>query len=315
MNENTDSKDNLQKIKGIGESLSRALSELGIRSYAELARYSPERLEELLKDKVPPIALKRVPPKEWIKQARQLAGLNSAEPNNAEKTVSSASFETSLLSEKKFISRQDWREIADFFVSFGYEVGDDGEKHLKTRVHHSQEDQPMQWDGIASEELLEWMLNKANLHSSTRPETIEGDREEAQPMPQEDENVLQLGLHNVWVSEVKVPISIGRKGETARLRLESDLVLSGLDYVSYPLDQPLECAIDVILIDTETNQSNLVGTLSRHISSNVEFHHVQHDFPIPPVGRYQLYLVARSTSPAPLIAYRQGPVISVESGS
>lgn len=96
------------------------------------------------------------------------------------------------------------------------------------------------------------------------------------------------------------------------LRVNSDLTLSGPASEGYTNNQ-LEYAIDILLVDSVTNQSNLAGTYSGRLTPGNLSYPIQQDFPVPVTGRYQLYLIARIPPPAASIGYMQGPIIVVES--
>src|SRR3989304_6092644 len=122
--------DDLQKIKGIGKTIAQALNELGINRYAELATYSPSRLIEMLKDKFPPVTLQRAKIEEWIQQAQALANGEaspSPSPKSEESIARGEDQEEHDWTEKRPpTARGSWLEIADFFVSFGFEVDEEG---------------------------------------------------------------------------------------------------------------------------------------------------------------------------------------------
>src|SRR5262249_38284059 len=57
--------------------------------------------------------------------------------------------------------KKDWAELADFFISFGYETTKAGEKRLQTRAIYYEGEKEQQWKNIATDQLIEWMLNLA----------------------------------------------------------------------------------------------------------------------------------------------------------
>jgi len=306
--------DDLQKIKGIGKTIAQALNELGINRYAELATYSPSRLIEMLKDKFPPVTLQRAKIEEWIQQAQALAN-SEASPSPSSKSEESIARsedqeEHDWTEKRPPTARGSWLEIADFFVSFGFEVDEEGEEHLKTRAHHSQADQLMQWDGVASEDLVNWLLDRANLSVPAPSVATRADSAELGPADREEEPY-PISLSNPWVSEVQVPVLEGGQNKMGYLRVQSNMIMSGPASETY-MNEGLEYAVDVYLVDTETNRSTLAGTYQDRLIPSTTLYTIEKDFPIPPVGRYQLYLIARLSPPASLIAHTQGPIIHVE---
>jgi hypothetical protein len=72
--------------------------------------------------------------------------------------------------------RHHWRELGDFFVSFGFVIDETGKKHFQTRVHHSQADRSAQWSGLAIGQLLTWMLRQTNLLSPAEGKVTPGSK-------------------------------------------------------------------------------------------------------------------------------------------
>lgn len=307
MHQDIEGKDDLQKIKGIGKSIAQALNELGYVRFTDLAGSSAEKIMESLKGKVPSIGLQRANPEAWIQQARSLSGIS--QPNTAKPPVTQGEF--SEVAERSTVSRLNWREIADFFVSFGYEVDGNGEEHMKTRAHHSQADQMMQWDGIASDELLEWLLEQAKLPLLSKPPVLDLEIEEGAILQAEKEEAVHFALSNLWVSEVKVPIPSNKLRKTALLRVKSDLTLSGPASEIFT-EERREYAIDIYLVDTETKKSVLAGTELSQLEPGKLLYKIQHDIRIPDVGNYQLYQIARLLPPTVFVTHLQGPIIRVE---
>jgi hypothetical protein len=296
--------DDFQKIKGIGKSIAQALNGLGITTYADLAAYSPDHLMEQLKGRLPPIALQRARPEEWVHQAQ---ALSQQQPLSRESSGRQANR-----------AGRNWREIADFFVSFGYEVQADGQEHLKTRAHHSQEDQLMEWEGLELEDLAAWMLERVELKPSQEvgeaAHPTAGQSELAEPLPSEADSepeAIRLELINLWVSEVTMPVAIQGQQQTGYLRLDGTLQISGLDAESSTYER-LEYNLELYLIDTETKQSMLVRTFTDHLEPGRLEYPLQQDFEIPPVGRYQLFVAATLPASSADAAHLQGPVIEVE---
>ena len=64
------SSDDLTVIDGIGPTYARALNEIGIGSYADLARQNPAELSQRLDGRV---SASRIRSQDWIGQARQLS--------------------------------------------------------------------------------------------------------------------------------------------------------------------------------------------------------------------------------------------------
>ena len=304
MNTEREAKDDLHTIKVIGKSIARALEELGIESYAELAGCEPADLLEMLSGKLPAIAIQRASPEAWIQQARDLAGEDRSDTPYKSENPPDEAWDPTENNSRAEETRTGWLEIADFFLSFGYEEDEDGVSRLMTRAHHSQADQQMQWQGIPTADILHWLSEQAQL-------PLLASDSEPSLMREDSAGAVRVFLSQVWVSEVRVPAS-GRAGvEWSLLRVSGNLDLSGQASERYVQDQ-LEYAVDILLVNTATNRPALVATYTSHLSSEKLSYQIQQDFKVPGTGRYQLYLMARLPPPAEAVKFVQGPIIVVE---
>ena len=140
--------DDFKKIKGIGQVTEKTLHKLGISTYQDLAQYTSAQLVDILKGKISDLSLHRISKDDWPGQAKQL--MNGKSPESDDPLHSAPHQET-------------WRELADFFISFGYVVDANGTESLQTKAHHSQADKQKKWDGIPLDHLVVWMLKAADL--------------------------------------------------------------------------------------------------------------------------------------------------------
>jgi predicted flap endonuclease-1-like 5' DNA nuclease len=157
--------DDLGQIKGIGPKVQYVLGKKGLNRFADLADLTPEELETLLKAEIPSLSAKRIERENWIGQAqmRVQRQRERAVPQPRSNGQDEPPQEVGTDDPTK-ATREDWRQVADFFVSFGYGTDPQGQEALKTRVHHSQSgEQPADWDGVATDKLVDWMLRQANL--------------------------------------------------------------------------------------------------------------------------------------------------------
>ena len=336
-----DNKDDLQQIKGIGPSIARALKKAGISRYADLASFTPESLTEHLKAEIPSISPQRIERDNWLGQAQALTqgeeGQETVPPEAADAVIPSADIDTAHGSQTpgkessqveagqtpspsvedrntEKPPRDSWRELADYFVSFGYTIGLEGEERLQTKAHHSQKDTLEQWDGVATEQLLKWMLNQADL--PVPPEIkvqAEEDKlvESSPPEPTDDEAAF-LELSDLWVTEVTMSEAVGVRRSGTLLRAEGRLNVSG-PTAARLTDEQMPFSVELFLNDIQTNLSTLVATHTGNLSPGRLVYEFEQNFPAPPtVGRYQLYVVARLLPPGEAATYVQGPLIRVE---
>ena len=313
--------DDFQQIKGIGKLIAQALNELGINDYAELTHFTPEKLSELLKPKVAFISAQRIERDNWLDQVRALVEERQAQTNEQPGESKPATPEAGEIRDEsiqKTIPERrpgSWREVADFFVSFGYTINSEGNEQLQTKVHHSQADQLHQWDGIAVDELIHWMLNRANLPEPR--ETEEEGRVEALPPAEESKVGLEdesayLVLSNLWVSHMKMPVMAqNNQSQTGLIRVEGNLRVAGQDAYKLSYDR-IPFVIEMYLVNLQTKQSEIVANYSDQLVPEELSYAIHQDFPIPNAGRYQLFVLARLLPPGAIATHLQGPVIRIE---
>lgn len=129
------------------------------------------RYPERFKDRVAFISLRRIQRDEWIAQAKNLAEGSPAKALHPDITLDKGVDKPPQTADKAaaYTKRETWKEVADFFVSFGSTTNQAGEENLQTRVHHSQAGVFNQWDGIVTQDLVSWMLHQANLAGELAP--------------------------------------------------------------------------------------------------------------------------------------------------
>ncbi len=315
--------DDFRKIKKITQPVARALYELEIRRYADLAALTPGILADLLRAKnVPFVSAQRIEREDWIGQARLLVEKQAENAALAEQVAPVAGADPSqdapcLENQPARPARHDWRELADFFVSFGEQISADGKAKRKTKAHFSQGDLPFERDGIATGELIQWMLSQAGLTaaespelgtdtpaSPVKPETPPMVEAHAEIHKQEEEPGL-LTVSNLWVSQANQPSPSQRM-----VRVEADVNVSAEAAIF--LTEPISFMISIYLVNTQTNGSIFIETSTITMSQGELPYAFKHDFPVPPPGRYQLYLLAGLPSAGKAPILQQGPIVRVE---
>lgn len=309
LNQTTDrpsgDKDDFQQIKGIGEKTALALYALDIYRYADLAKFTPESLVKLLQGKVR-ISPQRIEQDDWIGQAKMLARGQEGEAGDPHsKTDESLAENHQQYPMRK--SEENWRELGDFFVSFGYAVDRGGDERFQTRAHFSQADEFKKWDGLAPDELLAWMLDQAGLSPM---KDIEAQAEVGAPVGTETtfEDEVFLDLSNLWISEVKEKISINNQVHMPMLRAACGLSISGRDATELTYDR-FRFVVEFYLMDYQTHRSQLVASYADQLTPNQLAYDIEQDFPTPTIGEYRLFLIAKLLLPNTPPAHLQGPVI------
>jgi hypothetical protein len=250
--------DDLLKIKGVTKEVEQALKKVGINTYEKLVGYNANRLSNILKANDPPISLSQVKLETIINKASDFT--RSTPKQDRVQTI----HEAALTGKKKRQYErhwENWEELADFFVSFGYEITKSGEKILETRVINYERDEKQQWQDVATDQLLEWIISRSNtpLAQEGRTETRKSElivRPSAAPVAGKAKIV---ELTEPVVSEIVDPSEAeSPDGQPGRLRVENCLKLSeaGLAGRSY---EKLIALTEIYLYNKPTQQRQMVA--------------------------------------------------------
>jgi hypothetical protein len=298
----SEDKYDLQQIKGVGPAIAKALRSHGIRDCAALVSFTSDSLADLLKTKIPNISSKRIEGENWIDQARALvhsqAELESPRPDAHDSNAPSAKGQEK---ETAKAPRKDWRELADFFVSFGLSIGPEGEERLKTKVHHSQADEPKEWDGIVTDELIQWIINQIPQDESLPPES-----EVTTPLAPAAPYDARIRIRTIRLSEVPKPLGMREK----KLKAEVGFQLSGPDAKILEAQQ-ISFRVELHVVDMETKVSKLVASKADQLRPGMFEHVSEQAFPLPKLGRYELHTIVLLLPPGEMMANHQGPIINV----
>lgn len=296
-----DDKDNLQDIKGIGQATARTLNQIGIHRFSDLASFTPDGLADALKaiGTGINISAQRIEREDWIGQAAALAKETKLSKLAASEAVPFNSL-------RKMRRADDWHELADFFVSFGYTITQSGVKLLQTQVHHSQNDESEKWDGIESKQLVDWMISHAHLPED-RDETNPSTNQESGNNSGSEEHLLTLS--NLRVSELKNPTTISGEIFTNALRVEYivELANSGIE-LTY---KGISFIVELHLADLQTQQLKPAISHSVQLLPGLLKYDLAQEFAILTNGNFQLYIVARLLPPAEATTQITGPIIRV----
>jgi hypothetical protein len=131
--------DDLQLIGGIGKGVESRLRRAGVRTFGDLAARSPEELAAIL-DGVPRMSAERIAQQDWIGQARKRAGAAAQSGGDTDDDG----------------NRQHYQ---NFTVELLTDHGD----VRRTRVWHVQSGDQRQWAGLATDELIEYVITRAGI--------------------------------------------------------------------------------------------------------------------------------------------------------
>jgi hypothetical protein len=298
-------RDDFQRnIKGIGKSVTQALYNLGVRTYADLANHSPGTLAELLKSKVAFVSEQRILKDDWIGQARKLAEAQAgaSPPSTSEHQTGSAGVRGAG---EAPTPPGGWEEVANFFISFGRIRGEEG---LSTKSYHSETGNEKVWQGIAVNQLAQWMLDQADLIPSDAIPQKEREPVET-PGIQGD---IQINLSGLLVSHVPEAVTVAGYATTGSVRVVNRIEFFGSEVPGATYEHA-PFVEEIYLFNIETKQTELVASQQSQMAPEVLTYDVQQDFPIPLSGHYQLHILVRSFPPLSAVAQLQGPLIRITS--
>ena len=135
-----DQGDDLQLIGGIGKSVESRLRRAGVRTFGDLAARSPEELAAIL-DGVPRMSAERIAQQDWIGQARGRAGAAAQSGGDA----------------------ADDDGNGQHYQNFTVELLTDQGDVRRTRVWHVQSGDQRQWTGLATDELIDYVVARAGI--------------------------------------------------------------------------------------------------------------------------------------------------------
>lgn len=200
--------------------------------------------------------------------------------------------------------REGWREIADFFVSFGFAVDPEGEERLRTKAHHSQADEDGEWEGVVTEELVNWMLRQASLPV---PPKLPIAKSQIEPhFASVTPPSIQIEALEVQVSESATLLDVRQKKLTAEIHFR----------VSGPKAEELAARqvpfrIEIYSVNLPSGASTLLASETGQMQPRNLEYALRREFPLPDAGRYELHSIVLVLPPAEMVAFHKGPVFRV----
>jgi hypothetical protein len=289
-----DEHDGLEAIKGIGPKFSKALYEIGIRRFVDLAQYTSQDLSKTLLEqagvKVPP---ERIEVNNWIGQARALA----QRPNTG-RTLPEGEADAAKEPEE-VPSPPTWRQHAGFSMFFDYVIDEHGEQVWQTRVYHDESGEERLVPGIETAQWVNWILERANLPIAAEPIPTEIEAA-VLPTPVTPYDA-QIVILDVQVSQVPTPPGVRGKKLMAEVRFQ----VSGVEAEKLAAER-VPFQIEVHTLDVENEAAHLVASERSRLQPQVFEYTSQQEFPIPHLGRYELQSIVLLLPPGEMMAFHQG---------
>lgn len=167
--------DDLTVIPGIGKDRQRWLQEVfGVYTFRDLAALSVDEVEAHLKAEEDKKNFSLEDVERWIRAAQEKV---DAGPQVVTTSPSTAAHATRSY-QNNDPDRDGWDVFATFLVDFRTRLGAEGQQELRTVVSHMDEDKPKKLDGIALDEMKDWIAERIKV-----PVVDAVVAEEASPMP------------------------------------------------------------------------------------------------------------------------------------
>lgn len=296
-----DTPDNLAAINDIGKVFEEALIAAGIRTYAQLARFTPDELSAFLKDKANlSVSASRIDKNEWIGQAQVLASTKTNQHAISDKPVMHP--ETG----KGDAARSEWNTQAEFMLVFESRPDSDGkptwQTHIwKTRIRDVECDKEIVIDGVQPVAWTNWIIEHAQLADEVGffpdilSERKERSREEEETPKSARGFEDALDMHEKHAASDRIWLTIQAVEVDEDLSLPAEKRTEAVAMVRFQVVEESEgaalCAggnyqIEAFLVDLQENLFRSVARKRGELQDSTSEYSVQLPFAKPEVGRY-----------------------------
>lgn len=316
--------EDLKQIHGIGPAAEQRLRQAGIRTLAQIAALSPDRLAALS----PELSSRRIAQEDWIGQARRLAHVQVR--NLARKR---APPKKSTKRRKRAAPRIERQHYATFTVEL---LLDESDNVRRTRCAHVQSGARGTWAGWIEAHLVSFVVEHARLRvpglsvptSPSPPEAALTTTATARPIPpptpkaaptfaqvpkmetmseelEAESTCLVQGIKQELRGDLHLldlaatapdsdqPCRVLPAGKPFRVRLSLDLT-----GVAWPPDVPLDCATSIYAKRLDSDLRQFISEAREAIKPNEQVTVEVLGLTLPP-GLYRLEAVVRINLPAP----------------
>jgi hypothetical protein len=307
--------DRLSKIDGIARKTAKAMYEIGIRSYADLAQYLSQHTDQEVSEALKEHGVNRPPafidPGTWARQARELSDLENTAP-----TLPEEGTEPPAEPQEALFSQDSQEHDAVFTVSFDLATDGDRRPVLRTTVcDGANGDQEEVFQGSGTAPWVNWIMERAHVlvpvgRIATQAETT-GDmppnKTEATTPP------LSVGRDDTRIEITDVELSVieptaDDPQKTLMAEINFQLSGSGAEMLA---SKSIPFRIDGYTVDAESGVSELVASDRCLLEPQVFKYIGLQEFAMPDVGRYQFHTMVLFLPPVELAAYHRGPALRI----
>lgn len=168
-----DAHDDLEAIDGIGPRYAKALTQVGVRRFADLVKHTPRSLAEILSKQAGlRVSEKQIDERNWIGQARlALAQKDLPFPVMQESPAEPASAEVSA----DLKPEEQWEQMFEFSVFFEARTEEAGKQHWQTRVYNGRSGEEEVLSSVEPTGWANWILAHTQLPEVVQTITVQDD--------------------------------------------------------------------------------------------------------------------------------------------
>lgn len=291
--------DDLEAIHGIGSGYAKALNQVGIYNYSDLAQQSAAEIAAVLTEKTNvKVNQERIESADWIGQAKKLARENGPEKE--------AQIDHELVrreSEETIVKR---RQYAGFSLFFDFVEYESGSTEWQTRLYHEESGLEASIPQIEQDAWAEWIINNANLPSITDSIAIEEKPAGKTARPSRPRHRYKVEL---TIEEMKILPATSAVPDS--YVVEVLFVISGEDAATVTSHKiPYHVEIQTLNLEAFAVE-HFVESGKLNLMPDMFEYGVSLKLPMPNIGRYELQAIIYVDSPAEMIAYYTGPTINI----
>jgi hypothetical protein len=313
--------DNLETITGIGPTFARALKEVGIYRFGDLAQYTPEKLASVLTQQGNvKIAFERIEANDWIGQAEVLARRTTHQEAASQGIASQELPITTAKKERQAAAEEpNWKQHAGFSLFFDYIDHGFGEPEWQTRLYHEESGRELLLAGTDKDAWTSWIENQANLLTILgTPDAEENGEVEMVTTPATPPTTRAARAFDAKLQILAVELIQGSLAGPAEDRYMEDRYvievrfdISGSDAASI-VNRQIPYQVEIQTVNLATNSLNQFVELGQlRLQSGITEYTVRQEMPMPDAGRYELQTLVHVDSPAEMMAYYTGPTLNI----
>jgi hypothetical protein len=300
----SDGRDHLEAIKGIGPHFANALYRIGIRRYAELAGYTPDTLSrELLEKTGIKVPSERIMAYDWIGQASKLAESIKITGETYLPEESGDSSNNSLLTQQ-----------AGFSLFFDTVSNEQGVQVWQTRLYHEESGEESTFQGADQASWVNWILERVNLPPEIKTghfeheaagERISLEPATVSPASPEIREAIHLEILETRISEQGPSAERPEKQLMAEVRFR----VSGSEAEALT-GKGIPFRTEIYLVD-DKGDTALASSGRGELRLRTYEYINQQSFPVPNLGLYELHTLVLLLPPYQGISYQRGKTIEV----